>query len=169
MDTRSNPLPFAVWIAQMDLLCLDAWGIDAYGAGPQPWLHWHASSWTPDRALLELSTPTAPPDIEENLCLLSDPTVTTKIKELLMDTDEIEIALRYLDMEQETLINVFATREDKIRALARLGIAVTPDQSPLIAWMLAMCRENNLPETIPNTTIGEVANQLCPKWIWWLA
>lgn len=81
---------------------------------------------------------------------------------------EIEITLRYLDI-QNAVTYPPATREDKIRALARLGITVQPDQHPLTAWTFAMCRENGLPEERPAITIGETAQELCPKWVWWLA
>jgi hypothetical protein len=90
------------------------------------------------------------------------------IREPLGRGEVIEIALRYLDI-QEAVTYPLASREDKIRALARLGITVEPDQHPLTAWTLAMCSENGLPEQRPSVPIGEAAQELCPKWVWWLA
>jgi hypothetical protein len=176
-------LPFAVWIAAVDLLCLETWQVDAYTVGPQPWELWHADGYTPERAVMELSTPTTPPDLEDDSHLLNHPTVTTNYgfrrimdneNALLIPPDDlhpgevIEIALRYLDI-QEAVTYPPPSREDKIRALARLGITVEPDQHPLTAWMFAMCRENGLPEQRPSIPIGETAQELCPKWVWWLA
>lgn len=175
-------LPFAVWIAAVDLLCLEAWQVDAYAVGPQPWELWHADGWTPERAVMELSTPTTQPDIEDLIWMLNHPTVTiihtfrrimydenaSLIPPIAPDAVEIEIALRYLDI-QEAVTYPLATRKQKIRALERLGIKVQPDQHPLTAWTLDMCRENGLPEERPSIPIGEAAQELCPKWIWWLA
>lgn len=82
--------------------------------------------------------------------------------------EPIEIALRYLDIENPVSYPP-ATRADKIRALERLQITVADNQHPLTAWTLAMCRENGLPAVSPPITIGEIAAELCPKWVWWLA
>lgn len=181
-DFNQPVLPFAIWIAAIDLLCLETWHVDAYTIGPQPWELWHENGWTPERAVMELSTPSVPPDIEDLVWLLNQPTViSNSTYRRIMHTDAhlfaipklppgevIEIALRYLDI-QEAVTYPPATREQKIRALARLGITVQPDQHPLTAWTLAMCRENGLPEQRPSIPIGEAAQELCPKWVWWLA
>ncbi|MCE7980335.1 MAG: hypothetical protein DYG89_04025 [Caldilinea sp. CFX5] len=196
-DFNQPVLPFAIWIAAVDLLCLEAWHVDAYTIGPQPWELWHENGWTPERAVMELSTPTvrepAGRDIEDLVWLLNQPTIASNSAFLMrtfssrcahrriMHTDDhlfampelppsevIEIALRYLDI-QEAVAYPPATREQKIRALERLGITVQPDQHPLTAWTLAMCRENGLPEQRPSILIGEAAQELCPKWVWWLA
>ena len=82
--------------------------------------------------------------------------------------ETVEIALRFLDIQNPLPIPL-PTREDKLRALARLDISVPAGMAPLSAWVLAMCRENGLPETLPSIPIGDVANELCPKWVWWLA
>lgn len=183
VSNDSKPaLPFAVWIAAIDLLCLEAWQVDAYAVGPQPWYAWHSDGWPPERAVMELSTPTTPPDIEDDHHLLNHPTVTTNyVFRRIMDNENallippdappgevVEIALRYLDI-QEAVTFPPATRDQKIRALTRLGITVQPDQPPIDAWTLAMCRENGLPETLPAHDIGDAAQELCPKWLWWLA
>lgn len=181
MSAPSNPaLPFIVWLAAIDLLCCDAWQLDAYALGPQPWPQWHAAGWTPERTLLELSTPIVLPDLEEPLLPLDRPTVTIRYAHRSLSLmhsstlstqpiiETIEIALRYLDIQNPLPIPL-PTREDKIRALARLNITVPEGMAPLSAWVLAMCRENGLPETLPAIPIGDVANELCPNWIWWLA
>ena len=64
-------IKFVEWIAAVDLLCLEAWQVNAYAIGPQPWEDWHARGWTPERALMELSTPAAPavPETEQNTLL----------------------------------------------------------------------------------------------------
>lgn len=87
---------------------------------------------------------------------------------LALPAERIEIALSYLDIQEEPTYPP-ASREDKIRALARLGIMVQPNQTPIDAWVFAMCRANGLPEQRPAITIGEAALELCPKWLWWLA
>lgn len=196
VNTDSKPaLPFAVWIAAVDLLCLDVWQVEAYAVGPQPWEIWHKNGWTPERALMELSTPITPPDIEDTVWTLDRPTVTTnrtfKMRisssrcaqnrrsmhdenALLTWSNDlppgevIEIALRYLDIQNPVQFPP-PSREDKIRALARLNIPVAPEQHPLTAWVFAMCRENGLPEQRPSIPIGEAAQELCPNWVWWLA
>lgn len=190
MNADSKPiltgqaLPFTVWIAAVDLLCLEAWQVDAYAVGPQPWYAWHSDGWAPERAVMELSTPATPPDIEDDHHLLNHPTVTDSYvlrkimyarvsgenthADPLPPAEVVEINLRYLEIEDPYQFPP-ATREDKARALARLGIAVQSDQSPIDAWTLAMCRENGLPEQRPAITIGEAAQELCPRWVWWLA
>jgi len=170
-------LPFIVWLAAVDLLCQEAWQVDAYAVGPQPWELWHENGWTPERAVMELSTPTHPPDIEDLVWLLNQPTVTTNstFRRIMHDenlfispSEVIEIALRYLDIQNPVQFPP-PSREDKIRALARLNIPVAPEQHPLTAWIFAMCRENGLPEQRPSIPIGEAAQELCPNWVWWLA
>lgn len=184
-DSNSPILPFAIWIAAVDLLCLEAWQVDAYGVGPQPWYTWHSDGWSPEHAVMELSTPTAPPDIEDDSHLLNQPTVTINyvFRRIMYaknyvgnpmgatqppPSEVVEIALRYLDIEDPYQFPP-AARADKTRALARLGITVQPDQTPMDAWIFAMCRENGLPEQRPAITIGEAAQELCLKWVWWLA
>lgn len=41
-------LPFEIWIAHIDILALDAWGVPALALGPQPWQHWHTNGCTPN-------------------------------------------------------------------------------------------------------------------------
>lgn len=184
MNADSKPaLPFAAWIAAVDLLCLEAWQVDAYAVGPQPWEIWHERGWTPERVLLELSTPITLPDLEDTVWTLDRPTVTVKstfrrsmqdenalltLSNDLPPGEVIEIALRYLDIQNPVQFPP-PSREDKIRALARLNIPVALDQHPLTAWVFAMCRENGLPEQRPSIPIGEAAQELCPNWVWWLA
>lgn len=82
--------------------------------------------------------------------------------------NESIIKLRWLDLQYSATVT---TRMDKIAALARLNIAVSENQSPLNAWLLAMCRENELSEELPNRTISEVIldDSDCTSWMWWLA
>ncbi len=77
------------------------------------------------------------------------------------------VKLRWLEIENPWY--PLPAREDKIVALARLGITVRPDQSPLAAWALAMCRENDLPEELPAIHVGDAAQEACSRWLWWLA
>lgn len=78
------------------------------------------------------------------------------------------IKLRWLNLQYSATV---ITRKDKIKALRRLGIEVANNQSPLNTWLIAMCRENGLPEQLPNYVISEkiLEDSECTSWLWWLA
>ena len=57
----------------------------------------------------------------------------------------------------------------KINLLNALNIPVAEGQNTLTAWVLAMARENGLPEVTPQHQIGAAAAELCPQWVWALA
>lgn len=82
----------------------------------------------------------------------------------MSDDIAIDIRLRWLDLDFFP-----ASRDEKIYALKKLEISVEAGQSPLDAWVIAMCRENALPERLPSANIGHAAMGCCPRWIWWLA
>ncbi|MEZ4867683.1 MAG: hypothetical protein R3C14_40535 [Caldilineaceae bacterium] len=87
---------------------------------------------------------------------------------------EQEITLEYFNLSTEQanatmFLPPDAARACKVEKLAELGITVTDNQTPLQAWIFAMCRANNLPETLPALAIGDAANELCPRWVWFLA
>jgi len=182
MDTSTQPdLPFEVWIALIDNLTLEAWRVYAYALGPQPWDEWHIDGYTPERVMMELSTPATPHQIDDILFTLS-PTVTSKftLKEMIMDTnvidlpehlpviEEMEITLRFIDIQHPHQFPV-ATRDKKTEVLRRMEIFVTDGQTPLQAWLLTMCQENALPAILPANIVGQVAADLCPNWLYWLA
>lgn len=64
-------------------------------------------------------------------------------------------------------------QKTKIAALNQLGITVTEGQKPLHAWILAMCRDNGLPEALPAKEIGnaiyESLNPGPKQFMFWLA
>lgn len=87
-----------------------------------------------------------------------------------MDEEEKVIKFRYLDIDAEMAVWP-VSHEVKDRALARLGIQRQPDETPLRAWVLAMCRENGLPEKVPAYEIGDAAMEHLDvrRFMWWLA
>lgn len=87
-----------------------------------------------------------------------------------MDEDG-EIKVRFIDIAEDHPLWPPATTEQKDRVLERLGIKREPDQPPLSAWVLAMCRENGLPEQVPAYEIGAAIadDKELARFIWWLA
>lgn len=72
----------------------------------------------------------------------------------------------------EALSDKAKITEAKWRALEKLGIKRDGEDSPMRAWLLAMCRENNLPATIP--VPQELADAILQdreayRFLWWLA
>jgi hypothetical protein len=69
-----NAISFGEWIAAIDLLCQAAWQVEIYDLPPQPWRDWYAAKWSPERVIMELSTPATPADPEgEDYTLLDRP------------------------------------------------------------------------------------------------
>lgn len=98
----------------------------------------------------------------------------------IVESDEDDsrvIKLRYLDLSgdwvvqdaiQDAVWQLDPTAK-KDGALARLGIERQEGQSHLQAWLLAMCRENGLPEKLPCYEIGDVLTGDVQAFVWWLA
>lgn len=83
------------------------------------------------------------------------------------------LTLRYLDVIQDLPARAIYHADDAIKdkALQRLGIERQPGVNHLVAWTLAMCRENGLPERLPADVIGAAVAQdrTALAFIWWLA
>lgn len=91
------------------------------------------------------------------------------------------IKLRYIEIPQsaveqnitaEALSDKAEITEAKWRVLEKLGIKRNGENSPMHAWLLAMCRENGLPATIPvprELADAIMEDSLAYRFLWWLA
>lgn len=86
------------------------------------------------------------------------------------EKDDRVFKIRFLDIDP-TWMAWPATLAMKDRALEILKIQRGPDQPPIDAWTLAMCRENKLPEKLPAYEIGDAIMEdgELRRFIWWLA
>jgi len=91
---------------------------------------------------------------------MNDPTLTLRF---------LDVAAAYADLPDWALLCANGAQKDD--ALQRLGIERPPGRTHLQAWILAMCRENGLPERLPAIEIGEAAAQdrAISAFVWWLA
>ena len=83
---------------------------------------------------------------------------------------ERQCEVRFLDLTESQYIAHCLDEDAKWRALSRLGIKRVGSDTPLRAWIRAMCEENGLevsfpaPTPILNTIVGPVQ-----QWVWFLA
>lgn len=97
-----------------------------------------------------------------------------KLDEIKQEEESIvleffNITTEDINFQREAILLGLDVRRFKVDALARLRIKVEDGQSPLDAWILAMCQKNGLPQKLPATRIGDAAMELCKEWVWWLA
>lgn len=91
---------------------------------------------------------------------MSDQTLTLRF---------LDVAAVYADFPAWVLLCADDAHKDD--ALQRLGVAHPPGHTHLQAWILAMCRENGLPEHLPAIEIGAAVAQdrAISSFVWWLA
>lgn len=91
---------------------------------------------------------------------MNDPTLTLRF---------LDVAAICADLPAWALLCADAAQKDD--ALQRLGIERPPGRTHLQAWILAMCRENGLPERLPADEIGAAVAQdrVASAFVWWLA
>jgi hypothetical protein len=89
-----------------------------------------------------------------------------------MDEEEEGKLIKFRYLELDSAVAMWPVSDGmKDKALARLNITRREGESPFQAWILAMCRENDLPEKIPATEIGDamMSHSDVMRFVWWLA
>lgn len=80
------------------------------------------------------------------------------------------IKVRYIDLSDIPPIDrLMLTPADKDKLLAALGITRAEEQTHLGAWVLAMCKENGLPETLPSYPIADAITGDISTFVWAIA
>lgn len=83
-----------------------------------------------------------------------------------------EVVVRYFDLSDLGVDLLFATDEDKVKVLGRLGVVPTEGERPLAAWVRTMSEENDVEFTVPAHPLiaqAVLENKSARDFMWFLA
>ena len=83
-----------------------------------------------------------------------------------------EVVVRYFDLSDLGVDLLFATDEEKLQVLGRLGVVPTEGERPLAAWVRAMSEENDVEFTVPAHPLiaqAVLENKSARDFMWFLA